>query len=541
MSTLADFVNEQRSKSSGVFAGVRQSVSVGDFGSKMTSSFSSFFSKNDENDDTVLLTDSTSTTGQLPSSRNRKTTGAGWFTFGEEVNVCGLSRFQRYVMFFLMFSMAAFCFTSAMMLLPVLVVATRKFAMLNTLGSFFFLCSFIFLWGPLPYAKFLFSESRRIVAAAYVLSVLTTLYTSIWRWATTTTTSTTTATGTAPTDAPATELSASTASTKIWAVVAVVQPGSVGDRRMLTTALVLIGITINSAYKGIPDSEDKAFVLEKNEYSCVSQKTLPQNFTFVNTWPGRPAFRVYSEDAFNCPNDFLFGLSTDRDEFKLIMWLLHNGHYLYQGHLEQFERRPEYPVFTLPIDRGNYYFAGDSLPEELQATDTGLAIDILKASGQVFTVYKTRKRPIQTIEIRTPRLCSGMVVSMDFDGMCTISVELGTNQVTYYVNGKSIIGGTRPVEIIFTFTYSTTYLYTFQPLGFYPLTDCKFDTTLKLPEMRGIISKRLESFGKTHAHLLEVSRHFPKPVAYCGASSKHLTLSGTFHQRAFLEPLNGSF
>uniref|UniRef100_A0A7E4UUE2 ORF14 n=1 Tax=Panagrellus redivivus TaxID=6233 RepID=A0A7E4UUE2_PANRE len=344
---------------------------------------------------------------------------------------------------------------------------------------------------------------------------------------------------------------------------------------MLTfTALVLIGITATAGYKGIPDSEDKAFVYERGEYSCVSQKTLPPNFTFVNTWPGYPDLSLYSEDAPSCPENFLFRLSTDRDDLKLIMSMTED-HKTYQfnetcnndnsvtawrdisgdavflitknqkikficvyikidptynfqnveysvftnnscnfwlclGHLEQFKRQPQYPPFTLAVDRanyylaadslpeelqaidtglaidvlkasgqiGNYYLAADSLPEELQATDAGLAIDVLKASGQVFTIYKTPKRPIQTVEIRTPRLCSGMVVSMDFDGMCTISVELGANQVKYYVNGKSIIVETRPVEIIFTFTYATTYLYTFQPLGFYPLTDCKFDTTL---------------------------------------------------------------
>uniref|UniRef100_A0AC34QXV2 NADH dehydrogenase subunit 4 n=1 Tax=Panagrolaimus sp. JU765 TaxID=591449 RepID=A0AC34QXV2_9BILA len=43
--------------------------------------------------------------------------------------------------------------------------------MLNTLGSLFFLCSFAFLWGPLPYFYFLFSENRRIVTGAYVLFV----------------------------------------------------------------------------------------------------------------------------------------------------------------------------------------------------------------------------------------------------------------------------------------------------------------------------------------------------------------------------------
>jgi len=80
------------------------------------------------------------------------------------------------------------------MLLPILIIQTRKFAALNTLGSAFFVVrffksslsilffpfSFGFLWGPVPYFKFLFSESRRLVTAIYLISVITTLYTSLW-------------------------------------------------------------------------------------------------------------------------------------------------------------------------------------------------------------------------------------------------------------------------------------------------------------------------------------------------------------------------
>uniref|UniRef100_A0A7E4ZRJ3 Secreted protein n=1 Tax=Panagrellus redivivus TaxID=6233 RepID=A0A7E4ZRJ3_PANRE len=90
---------------------------------------------------------------------------------------------------------------------------------------------------------------------------------------------------------------------------------------LIPATFVLIGITVTAAYKGIPDSEDKAVVFEKDEYSCLSQKTLPQNFTFVNTWAGRPALRVLSEDSFNCPNDFLFGLTRNLNRFEMMIWL----------------------------------------------------------------------------------------------------------------------------------------------------------------------------------------------------------------------------
>jgi hypothetical protein len=61
-----------------------------------------------------------------------------------------------------------------------LVLNTRKFAALNTLGSTFFIISFAFLWGPLAYIQFLLSPQRRYVTIAYLSSVIATLYTSVW-------------------------------------------------------------------------------------------------------------------------------------------------------------------------------------------------------------------------------------------------------------------------------------------------------------------------------------------------------------------------
>ncbi|KAH7723202.1 Protein C18E9.10 [Aphelenchoides avenae] len=170
MSALADFVNEQRNKAA---SSIRPSFSMSNIGTKVSSSFSGFF-RTDVADDTECLTENPSQNGSLPSSRNRRTTGAGWFGFisGGE-NVCGLSRFQRIAIFCLCLMGAMFCFATAAFLLPVLVLQTRKFAALNTLG-------FAFLWGPFAYLQFLISPQRRIVTAAYILSVFATLYTSLW-------------------------------------------------------------------------------------------------------------------------------------------------------------------------------------------------------------------------------------------------------------------------------------------------------------------------------------------------------------------------
>ncbi|KAL3108380.1 hypothetical protein niasHT_015302 [Heterodera trifolii] len=187
MSSLADFVNEQRSKANSS-SGRQAYFNVATLGSKVSNSFTDFFKPRNSNgiDDVQRLTEDADAAqnGQLPSNKNRK---YSWMSFSSvsasvspDSNPCGLTRFQRIAAFFLCIFAAGFCFTTAMMLIPVLVLQTRKFAALNTLGSVFFIVSFGFLWGPLAYCQFLFSEPRRVVTAVYLLSVLATLYTSLW-------------------------------------------------------------------------------------------------------------------------------------------------------------------------------------------------------------------------------------------------------------------------------------------------------------------------------------------------------------------------
>uniref|UniRef100_A0A1I8BFP0 Vesicle transport protein n=1 Tax=Meloidogyne hapla TaxID=6305 RepID=A0A1I8BFP0_MELHA len=163
--SLADFVNEQKNKN-----GNRNYFNVATFGSKVSKSFNGFFKTSDSIDDTERLTNEISSqNGQLPSNRNRR---IGWMSFSSsstsingqvtaDANPCGLNRFQRIAAFFLCLFAAGFCFTTAMMLLPILIIQTRKFAALNTLGSAFFVV-------------------RRLVTAIYFISVITTLYTSLW-------------------------------------------------------------------------------------------------------------------------------------------------------------------------------------------------------------------------------------------------------------------------------------------------------------------------------------------------------------------------
>jgi len=74
---------------------------------------------------------------------------------------------------------AAICFLFAFLLLPVLALKPRKFAVLWTVGSCLFLASFAFLQGPSAYVAHLFSGPRVTFTAFYFSSIALTLYFSI--------------------------------------------------------------------------------------------------------------------------------------------------------------------------------------------------------------------------------------------------------------------------------------------------------------------------------------------------------------------------
>lgn len=80
------------------------------------------------------------------------------------------------------------------MYIPVLLFKARKFALLFTLGSLFFVmryamvcslniskiifvfCSFFFLWGPIAYIKHMFSRERICLTLSYGSTLFATLY-----------------------------------------------------------------------------------------------------------------------------------------------------------------------------------------------------------------------------------------------------------------------------------------------------------------------------------------------------------------------------
>uniref|UniRef100_A0A1B6KXL4 Vesicle transport protein n=1 Tax=Graphocephala atropunctata TaxID=36148 RepID=A0A1B6KXL4_9HEMI len=103
----------------------------------------------------------------------------GWFA-GTQNNCCPkMSKFQRIVGFCLCVCMGIFCFGLSALYIPVLLLKARKFALLYTMGSLFFMCSFSFLWGPLNHLRHLFSKERFWFTLSYCGTLTATLYCSL--------------------------------------------------------------------------------------------------------------------------------------------------------------------------------------------------------------------------------------------------------------------------------------------------------------------------------------------------------------------------
>lgn len=177
MSALEAFLNEQKKKAGGNAIGGSFNP-FGNLRSKLTIPLSGLpLLSRSETADSESLTGELGVDGQLQNARNRK--NAGWFSFGDE-NIFGLSRTQRIFAFFLSLVGSIFCFTTAAFLIPVIIISTRKFAALNTLGSVLLLLSFAFLWGPSAYLQHLVSQQKRLVTVCYMSSLFATLYSSLW-------------------------------------------------------------------------------------------------------------------------------------------------------------------------------------------------------------------------------------------------------------------------------------------------------------------------------------------------------------------------
>ncbi|XP_034246735.1 protein transport protein SFT2 [Thrips palmi] len=100
----------------------------------------------------------------------------GWFQETQKDCCPSMGRMQRIVGFCLCLFMGVICFSIAAFYAPVLLFKARKFALLYTMGSLFFLCSFSFLWGPMTHLRHLFSRERIMFTSCYFGTLFATLY-----------------------------------------------------------------------------------------------------------------------------------------------------------------------------------------------------------------------------------------------------------------------------------------------------------------------------------------------------------------------------
>ncbi|CAF4843057.1 unnamed protein product, partial [Rotaria sp. Silwood1] len=90
-----------------------------------------------------------------------------------------LSRKQRILGFMVCLVMGIFCMLLATLYIPVIVIKARKFALLFSFGSLFFLSSFSMLWGPTNHLKHLTNVDRLPFSISYLVTLICTIYYSV--------------------------------------------------------------------------------------------------------------------------------------------------------------------------------------------------------------------------------------------------------------------------------------------------------------------------------------------------------------------------
>lgn len=116
-----------------------------------------------------------STPAFLSREETPTSTTSSWF---EEVQkeYFTLSRTQRFLGFGICLFLGILCFILSFIYIPVLLLQARKFALLFTLGSLFFILSFSFLYGPWAHLKSMFSKERALTTSIYSITLIATLY-----------------------------------------------------------------------------------------------------------------------------------------------------------------------------------------------------------------------------------------------------------------------------------------------------------------------------------------------------------------------------
>ncbi|XP_050349680.1 uncharacterized protein LOC126773078 [Nymphalis io] len=104
------------------------------------------------------------------------TSSAGTWFENVQKEYFTLTRTQRFLGFGICLFLGILCFTLSFFYIPLLLLKARKFALLFSLGSLFFIMSFSFLYGPWSHVKSLFSKERALTTSLYGLTLIATLY-----------------------------------------------------------------------------------------------------------------------------------------------------------------------------------------------------------------------------------------------------------------------------------------------------------------------------------------------------------------------------
>ncbi|XP_058820783.1 vesicle transport protein SFT2C [Topomyia yanbarensis] len=108
--------------------------------------------------------------------KNQEPEANSWLKDTQDSCCPKLSRIQRIVGFVTCMGLGVFCMTVSTFYIPLLILKARKFALLYTLGSIFFIMSFAFLSGFGAMFRQLFSRDRLALSISYSCCLVATLY-----------------------------------------------------------------------------------------------------------------------------------------------------------------------------------------------------------------------------------------------------------------------------------------------------------------------------------------------------------------------------
>ncbi|XP_011168632.1 vesicle transport protein SFT2C [Solenopsis invicta] len=111
-------------------------------------------------------------------STNEVEEDAGWIQRSQRECCPAMTRTHRLISFAVCFLLGLLCFCLSTIYIPVLLLKARKFALLYSLGSLFFLMSFCFLWGS-SYMKSLFLAEKKYFTMLYFATLTGTLYSAL--------------------------------------------------------------------------------------------------------------------------------------------------------------------------------------------------------------------------------------------------------------------------------------------------------------------------------------------------------------------------